>query len=561
VTYRRIVSFFGMLAGAGGLLLAQQPPAQPAADPGSVIRTETRVVLVDAVATDKKGGYVRDLTAKDFKVWEDGKEQKVTSFYFGADPSAPQHSQKRYLVLFFDNSTMAPTDQVYARQAAEKFIDSNSGPDHLIALVNFGGALQIAQNFTGDAERLKEAVKNLQFSSVHPNARATSASIPGGGGPLLSAAADFGARDMVLALSSLAKSLGTVPGRKTLVLLTSGFPLTGSTRDTVLPEITAAIDACNRSNIAIYPIDVRGLFTSDGGAAPTPRSHFLVSPDGDDDLPAYLQPASFMPGPVVFFAAPQTGRGGGGGGGAPAGGGGTGSGGGGGTTRGGAPTGGTGTGTGTRGGGAPTTGGRNPISSNPLNNPLNNPNNPNNPRNLLPKMPEGSSANQDIMFMLANGTGGFVIHDTNDLLGGMLKIGQEQNEFYILGYTPEESAEGSCHTLKVKVDRGGANVRARSGYCNVKPKDLLAGNSVEKQLETRVAAAQAGNVPATMQIPYFYKSDNVARVNVAMDIDPSSIPFEKQKGGMHAGVNILAIAYAKDGSVGARFSDTMKLDF
>ena len=65
--------------------------AQQAATPAdqTVIRTETRVVLVDAVVTDKKGNYVRDLTAKDFRVWEDNKEQPVTSFSFEADAASP----------------------------------------------------------------------------------------------------------------------------------------------------------------------------------------------------------------------------------------------------------------------------------------------------------------------------------------------------------------------------------------------------------------------------------------------------------------------------------------
>src|SRR5271155_442519 len=61
---------------------AQQSSAGSADDAG-VIRTETRLVLVDSVVTDKKGEYVRDLTQKDFKVWEDGKEQTLTSSLFG----------------------------------------------------------------------------------------------------------------------------------------------------------------------------------------------------------------------------------------------------------------------------------------------------------------------------------------------------------------------------------------------------------------------------------------------------------------------------------------------
>lgn len=182
-------------------------------------------------------------------------------------------------------------------------------------------------------------------------------------------------------------------------------------------------------------------------------------------------------------------------------------------------------------------------------------------RMIIPQLPDSTSTNQNIMFMLASGTGGFVIHETNDLTGAMEKIGKEQNEYYILGYTPPDSDEGSCHTLRVKVDRGGTEVRARTGYCNSRPQDLLAGNSAEKDLETRAAAAVTGNVVASMQLPYFYTAANVARVNVAMEIATGEIKFEKQKGKFHATINVLGLAYLPDGSVGARFSDAVKLDF
>ena len=56
---------------------------------------------------------------------------------------------------------------------------------------------------------------------------------------------------------------------------------------------------------------------------------------------------------------------------------------------------------------------------------------------------------------LAEGTGGFAIYNTNNLLGGLDRIAREQNEFYILGYVPQSSTEGSCHTLKVKLNKGG----------------------------------------------------------------------------------------------------------
>jgi hypothetical protein len=113
--------------------------------------------------------------------------------------------------------------------------------------------------------------------------------------------------------------------------------------------------------------------------------------------------------------------------------------------------------------------------------------------------------------------------------------------------------------LKVKVDHG-YNIRARSGYCNVKSVDLLAGKPVEKDLENRVNSTAAGTVSAPLQLSYFFTSPNTARVDMALEIPSESIKFAKVKGKQHADVNLLGIAYKADGSVGARFSDTVKLD-
>jgi VWFA-related protein len=156
---------FGSLVILAAFAVGQENPPLPA-DPNSVLKVETNVVLVDAVVTDKKGNYMRDLKQKDFKVWEDNKEQAIRSFSFEADPASPLNSQPRYLVLFFDNSTIGMAEQMQARQAAMKFIDSNSAPNHLMAVVNFSGALDIVQNFTDNVDRLKAAVQGVRTSSV-----------------------------------------------------------------------------------------------------------------------------------------------------------------------------------------------------------------------------------------------------------------------------------------------------------------------------------------------------------------------------------------------------------
>lgn len=509
-----------------------------------IIKAETRLVLVDTVVTDKKGNYISDLMAKDFKVWEDDKEQPITSFSFEEnDPAQKAH----YLVLFFDNASMDFGDQAKARQAAAKFIDSNSGPNRLIAIVDFGGSVHVAQNFTADTERLKQIVSGAKVAQVSTNGdpvQVASLGSPMALPSLSRAESSFGAYTALLALRNLAKSLSDVPGRKTLVMLTAGFPLKVDQQS----DLSAAIDACNKANVAVYPIDVRGLTIGSVNSA----HHFQTA--AYHGRTAQLRSATLrytgntVPRPHLLLIQRGPGGGGGGGGGRPGGGGPPGGGGGG--TRGGPP------GGGTRGG-PPPGGVRSPVGGSQASrfNPALQ------PRQIVPPFPAGVSSNEQLLYALADGTGGFVIRNTNDLAGGLDKIGKEQSQYYSLGYSPVVSPEGSCHTLKVKVERGGTVVRSRSGYCNVRPKDLLAGNSIEKVLESHATGEMPGNVTASMQAPFFYTSPNTARVNLALDIPPDSIKFQKDKGKEHAALNILGIAYKADGSIGARFSNTVDLDY
>jgi VWFA-related protein len=539
----------------------QQPAADaPAASQATVFKAQTKLVLVDSIVTDKKGNYIRDLTQKNFRVWEDNKEQEVKSFSYESGNASPNNPMKRYLVLFFDNSTMEFGEQAAARQAAAKFIDDNAGPNRQMAIADFGGTLRITQNFTADAERLKKVVAGTKFATVSPNGEVASLGAP----PLISAEADFGARSMLWAVRDLAKSLATVPGRKSLVLLTAGFPLTPERQS----ELSAVIDTCNKANVAVYPIDVRGLVVL--GIKPASGAQ-LVNPVVPQ--PAHLMNATFSAGSMPHLIFVQHG-GAGGGGGHPGGGGGHGGGGGGtgggghggggGTGGGGGHGGGTGGGShgGTGGtGGHGGNGGRGGVGSgySSANSFYRNPNAQ--PRNIIPQFPESSSTNQQVLFALAEGTGGFVIHDSNDLLGGMERISKEQDEYYILGYTPPDSKDGSCHTIKVKVDESKTIVRSRSGYCNVKPVDLLAGKPIERELENHATGSQAGNIAGSMEVPFFFTSANVARVSVAMEMPANSIKFEKEKGKFKSDINVLGIANKPDGTEAARFSDTVHLEF
>jgi len=493
---------------------AQAPTPSANQQAGTEIKVESRLVLVDAVVTDKKGNYVHGLTRDDFNVFEDNKKQRVASFSFGADTTIQPQEQKRYLILFFDNSTMSKLDQVQVKAAAQKFIDANAGPDRLMAVVEFSGVLHTVQSFTADADLLRAAASGMKTSTVDPYAQ--------------------GARAMLLSVSTLARNLSGFPGRKMVVLFSSGFALSPS----IMFDLQNTVSDCNKANVAVYVLDARALVASHADGT-TQLQHREASPRA---VVARSAGNSVYGDARVVLASyghetlePQRPGGGGGG----TGGGGTGGG-----------------GTGGKGGtGGPSSGGTNPNTA------LWNYTHPD-PASILPSFPQSVTTNQRVLLILAGGTGGFTIFNTNDLLGGLEKIARERNEFYILGYAPPRTPEGSCHTLNVKMNRGGLNVRSRSGYCNTKPTKVLEveRTPVEKQLEAHAMGAHAGVMQGSFQLPYFYTAPNVARVNLSMEIPSNTVKFNEDKDKYHATLNVLGIAYNPDGSVGARFGDTVNLD-
>ena len=595
-TRRNVALVIGLFAAFS--LVAKAPAQAPAATPGDpqaatptapgVIRTEANLVLVDVVASDKKENYVRDLEVKEFHIYEDGKEVSIASFSRGSEAKSTP-SQPRYLVLFFDNSTMSTADQPHARQAAAQFVEKNAAADLLMAVVDFGGVSRIAQNFTADAAALKRAVGGVKFAAMQPNEPGQTMQVAQLGGPSsLQVRSDFAARSVLLSIRNLAKTLRTVPGRKTLILFSSGFPLNAERES----ELMATIDAANKANVAIYPVDVRGL---EGLSPMTTPS--ITDPTRQPGLPGFPPGAELRdllyPHDEILLAArvsdllslPRLAQRPGGGGGGTAGGGGAGgggvgggggsrggggsTGGGGGSTGGGGASGGAGGGRGTGGtSGGTTSGGF--SSGNRGGGGGSNRFDPNNPNNrygdtrqpmIIPPLMDNISSNQQVLYALATGTGGFTIFNTNDFLQGLNRISQEINEYYALGYVPpSQSHDGSYHRIEVKIDRKGVKPRHRNGYYDVRSPDLLAGKPEGKVLEEQAASAEPGEIPVTMNVPYFYTGAGVARANLSLEIPAQQLAFEKDKGKFHSQVHVLGIARRPDNSVAARFSDTVDLE-
>jgi len=78
---------------------------------------------------------------------------------------------------------------------------------------------------------------------------------------------------------------------------------------------------------------------------------------------------------------------------------------------------------------------------------------------------ESMRENQDIMALLADGTGGTFFHNSNDLKGGLKTLAEEPQYRYLLEFSLQDVKQnGTYHALKVEVDRKGLKLQARQGY-------------------------------------------------------------------------------------------------
>ena len=99
---------------------------------------------------------------------------------------------------------------------------------------------------------------------------------------------------------------------------------------------------------------------------------------------------------------------------------------------------------------------------------------------------------------LAYGSGG-ELHRTNDLGGAIEHIVSQASATYLLGYTRDMPQDGRFHEIKVRVKRGGYEVRARAGYWAPKAEDVARAKAVAAAavLPEPIAAAFASLNPAS----------------------------------------------------------------
>ena len=116
---------------------------------GFVSRVTTRAVSVSAIVSDEGGHYVRGLPPEAFRLYDDGKLQKVETF------DATDSPLSAALVLDISGSMLFKMTE--ARKAAHRFLDALR-PDDEVALLTFNSTIVGTVDFTKDRAPLHAAV-------------------------------------------------------------------------------------------------------------------------------------------------------------------------------------------------------------------------------------------------------------------------------------------------------------------------------------------------------------------------------------------------------------------
>ncbi len=316
----RIFSKLMLVIAAMGASLPAQTSAPAAtaatnaAEESTTFKARAEETVLDVVVRDKKGRLVKDLKESDFTVTDNGQTRPIKGFRIVEGTEAISSSggrmqldplrQLRLITLVFQGGDQ--NAKKLSRDAALELIKGELAQNVYISVMAIDHKLQALQPFTNDRALLRKAIARATASvndytadtiqvrkdleqmlgpaqggdtslTGQANAATTAAATATGPGAANASGASAAmaqlmltilknaqsdesqdwSRASVFPLLDLVKEQYRLPGRKTILYFSGGFPITQDTEDPFKQIVSIA----NRANVSFYAIDVNGLTT------------------------------------------------------------------------------------------------------------------------------------------------------------------------------------------------------------------------------------------------------------------------------------------------------------
>jgi VWFA-related protein len=202
--------------------LADNTPVE--VDENGTIKMDTALVSIPVSVIDRDGKFVPFLTKRDFRLYEDGVEQRIEAF---DSVETPFHVA---LVLDTSNSTMFKMEEI---QAAALAFTRQLRRDDQVMVVSFDSRVRIHCDFTTDQDVMREAIYETRTG---------------------------GSTKLYEAVDKVVDRLEQIQGRKAIVLFTDGVD-TSSRR----ANYQNTIEKVEESGALVYPIKYDTEMDQQGG--------------------------------------------------------------------------------------------------------------------------------------------------------------------------------------------------------------------------------------------------------------------------------------------------------
>src|SRR6267143_2162242 len=186
----------------------------------SAIHVSVDRVHVGVTVTGSHGNLIRGLRRKDFRIFDSGLEQPVTGFLSIEEPAQ--------VVLMVECGPGAFFLKKTELQAADMLLSSISPADR-VAIVGYSKAPELVLDFTTDKSEARDALNGLNFASGHAQLNLASS------------------------VAATIDRLGFLPGKKTIILLSSGVDTSSAANWQIVQQ------KINASDVRILAISVAGF--------------------------------------------------------------------------------------------------------------------------------------------------------------------------------------------------------------------------------------------------------------------------------------------------------------
>lgn len=296
-------------------------------------------MVLDVVAADSAGHPIRDLKAGDFTILERGKKMAPQSFEEHhtelTEPATPAPAAPRFVPNVFTNYTETPpngalnillldalntplADQMNLRRQMLDYVAKMPAGTR-IAIFGLSSRLFILQGFNSDPAILRAALsgkknrakesplvvtpqetdeqlnENDQLSDDlnymmgnNPNVATIMANVQQFQADVAAAQIALRVQYTLAGIDDLARYLAGIPGRKNLIWLSGSFPLNiepdGDLEDPFrdatqyADQVKDTADLLVKAQVAVYPVDARGLFTNPALSAQVTGASYARNP-------------------------------------------------------------------------------------------------------------------------------------------------------------------------------------------------------------------------------------------------------------------------------------------